>query len=523
MVDIQTLPNDASVLKKMLLEYSGRIDTLENTILNLSEQNRLYRDQLFGRKSEKTRPDNDPNQPSLFDELEETCKEELDSEEVTTVVHSHTRTRGHRKPLPDSLPRRDVIHDLSDEEKQCACGHVMEKIGEEVSEKLHYIPATVEVERHIRCKYACKHCEGTESEGIHPTVKIAAPEPALIPKSFATAGLLAWILTAKFDDAMPFYRQEKQFSRIGVELSRTTMCRWSQQVYAQLVPLLEIMKTYLRSGPLIGLDETTVQVHGEQGRENTSTSYMWVARGGPPEKTILWFQYDPGRSGRVAESIIGDYQGNVQTDGYAGYNFLDSREGIRHAACWAHVRRKFDEAARAAKKAVSAKMALNIIGKLYRIEDEIRDMDAAARQNARQEKSRPVAEEFFMWLEKKTLEVNPESLMGKAVSYAFKQKTRLLQFLNDGHILLDNNLVENAIRPFVVGRKNWLFSGSPEGAEASAGLYSLVETAKAADLDPYWCLRYIFEKLPTASESKLVNLLPCNISRDTLFEHFIKE
>ena len=205
------------------------------------------------------------------------------------------------------------------------------------------------------------------------------------------------------------------------------------------------------------------------------------------------------------------------------------------------VRRKFDEAARAAKKAVSAKMALNIIGKLYRIEDEIREMDAAARQNVRQEKSRPVAEEFFTWLEKKTLEVNPESLMGKAVSYAFKLKTGLLQFLDDGHILLDNNLVENAIRPFVVGRKNWLFSGSwmrtsrtgkdadkceagsPEGAEASAGLYSLVETAKAADLDPYWCLRYIFEKLPTASESELVNLLPCNISRDTLFEHFIKE
>lgn len=516
MVDIKTLPDDAVVLKELLRKYSG-------IIKELAEKNRLYRDKLFGRKSEKKHHENDPNQPSLFDEMEETCREASSPAKKITVVRSHTRERGHRNPLPDDLPRRDVIHDLCDEKKQCACGHSMEKIGEEVSEKLHYVPATVEVERHIRYKYACKHCEGTESEGIHPSVRIALPEPTVIPKSFATPGLLAHILTAKFDDALPFYRQEKQFARIGVELSRTTMCRWAEKVYEQCQPLLSRMKELLRSGPLLGIDETTVQVHGEKDKENTTKSYMWVARGGPPGKTILWFQYDPGRSGKVAEKIIGDYHGSVQTDGYTGYNFLETQEGIRHAACWAHVRRKFDEAARASKKSVSTKMALNMIGNLYRVEKEAKDLDAQARLALRREKSRPIVEEFFSWLETKTLQVNPSGLLGKAVTYAFKLKDSLLQFLADGNITLDNNLVENAIRPFVVGRKNWLFSGSPNGARASAGLYSLIETAKAADLDPYWCLRYIFEKLPTAEEKQLDELLPCNISRDALYHHFFPE
>lgn len=529
MVDIKTLPNDAAALKNMLLHYSETIDILtaekEKALQDneyLTEQNQLYRDKLFGRKSEKKRPDNDPNQPSLFDELEETCKEEPEPAEEKTVVKSHTRARGKRVPLPESLPRRDVVHDLPEEEKQCACGHAMEKIGEEVSEKLHYVPATVEVERHIRYKYACKHCEGTESEGIHPAVKIAPPAPAIIPKSFATPGLLAHILTAKFDDALPFYRQEKQFARIGVELSRTTMCRWAVEVHERLRPLLGRMQKLLRAGPLLGLDETTVQVHGENGKSDTSTSYMWVARGGPPGKTILWFRYDPGRSGHIAEEIVADYRGSVQTDGFAGYNFLENREGIRHAACWAHARRKFDEAARGAKKSSSSKQALDMIRDLYRIEKEARELDAETRLALRQEQSRPIAEAFFNWLEKKTLEVNPASLLGKAIAYSFKLKTRLLRFLEDGNIPLDNNLVENAIRPFVVGRKNWLFSGSPGGAEASAGLYSLIETAKAADLDPYWCLCYIFEKLPTARVQDLDELLPCNITRDTLYHHFIK-
>jgi transposase len=522
MIDTKSLPNDASILKKMVLEYSELIQSLENKVVNLTEQNQLYRDKLFGRKSEKKRPDNDPNQPSLFDELEMTCKEEPEAPEEKTVVKGHTRARGKRAPLPENLPRRDVIHDLPEQEKQCACGHAMEKIGEEVSEKLLFVPAKVEVERHIRCKYACKHCEGTESEGIHPTVKIAPPAPAIIPKSFATPGLLAHILTAKFDDALPFYRQEKQFARIGVELSRTTMSRWAEKVYDRIHPLLLRMKELLRAGPLIGMDETTVQVIGEKGKENTSKSYMWVARGGPPGKTVLWFQYDPGRSGRVADEIIGDYRGSVQTDGYAGYNFLEKREGIRYAACWAHARRKFDEAARGSKKATSPKIALDMIGKLYRIEKEARDLDAGTRLALRLEKSKPLAAEFFSWLEKKTLEVNPASLLGKAIAYTFKLKDRLLEFLEDGNIPLDNNLVENAIRPFVVGRKNWLFSGSPNGAKASAGLYSLIETAKAADLDPYWCLRYILEKLPTAGEKDLDELLPCNITRDTLYHHFIQ-
>jgi transposase len=521
MLDIKSLPDDSLKLKDMLLDLFRKNNQHKNQIEYLQEENRYFRDKLFGRKSEKKRPDNDPNQPSLFDEAEEVTAEENADQQVTQVK-TYSRKKGGRRKLPESLPRIDIIHDIPEKDKECACGSEMEKIGEEVSEKLLYIPATVEVERHIRYKYACKNCEGAESEGIHPTVKIAPPAPAIIPKSIATAGLLAYILVSKFEDALPFYRQEKLFSRIGIDLLRATMCRWAIKVHEKCKPLLELMQQHLLSGPLVGIDETTVQVLGEIGKENTTKSYMWVARGGPPGKTVLWFHYDPGRSSQVAKEILKDYRGAVQTDGYSGYNFLEIRNEGSHAGCWAHVRRKFYEVTRVSKKTISANMAIDKIQKLYLVEKEFRDNKLSPEEikQLRQEKSKPLVEDFFSWLEKKTLDINPQSKMGKAVAYTLKLKKKLLEYLDDGNIFIDNNLVENAIRPFVIGRKNWLFSGSPNGAHASAGIYSLIETAKAADLDPYWCLRYIFEMIPVTTGKDFEKLLPYNISKDTLYEHF---
>jgi len=356
-----------------------------------------------------------------------------------------------------------------------------------------------------------------------PTIKIAAVPPQIVPKGIASAGLLAHILTAKFTDALPFYRQEKQFARLGVEIGRATMCNWTVKASEACRPLLEVLTGEIRSGPLINIDETTVQVLREPGRSPTTKSYMWIFRGGDPQRPSLVYRYAPSRSGEVALSFVGDYEGSVQTDGYVGYNFLDTKESIIHLGCWAHVRRKFMDAAKAgsskSKKSGSVDVALGYIRKLYGIEKraKTRKLDAEQLAALRQAEAKPLLAKFRVWLEKKSLQVVPKSLLGKAVSYTLDQWPRLVGYLEVGYATPDNNLAENAIRPFVVGRKNWLFAGTPEGAEASATLYSLIETAKANGLDTYQYLRYLFENLPFAqSEEDYRKLLPQQLNAKEL-------
>ncbi|RZW13674.1 MAG: IS66 family transposase, partial [Desulfobulbaceae bacterium] len=344
-----------------------------------------------------------------------------------------------------------------------------------------------------------------------------------VPKGIASAGLLAHILTAKFADALPFYRQEKQFARLGVDIGRATMCNWAMKAAEACEPLLELLSQEIRSGPLINIDETTVQVLREPGRSPTTKSYMWIFRGGDPDKPSLIYQYAPTRSGTVASSFVMEYEGAVQTDGYVGYDFLDADESIVHLGCWAHARRTFMDAAKAgsskSKKRGSVDVALGYIRKLYAIEKQakVQKLDAEQVVALRQREVKPMLEKFRKWLEKKSLQVVPKSLLGKAVSYTLAQWPRLVSYLSVGYATPDNNLAENAIRPFVVGRKNWLFAGTPEGAAASAAIYSLIETAKANKLDTYKYLRYLFENLPFAeSKEDYRNLLPQQLEVDML-------
>jgi len=378
----------------------------------------------------------------------------------------------------------------------------------------------MQVIRHIRPKYACKNCEGVEDDG--PTVRIAPVPPRIIPRSIATPGLLAHILTGKFVDHTPFYRQEKQFHRLGVEISRTSMCSWAMQTATVCQPLLNLLIDEVLSGFLIQADETTLQVLMEPGRDPTTKSYMWIFRRGDPEKTVLIYQYHPTRGGDVAKAFLRDFEGCVQTDGYSGYDFLDHDENIRHIGCWAHARRKFMDVVKAQgknSKSRSGGKALSYIRKLYHIEKQARENNISPEElyQIRQKDSRPILDDFKMWLLKRSLETPPKGLLGKAVAYTLNQWNRLVGYLEDGRLPIDNNMAENAIRPFVVGRKNWLFSGTPEGAEASALLYSLIETARANNLEPYAYLRFIFEKLPTASALQdYENLLPWNLTPNQL-------
>ena len=509
--DIANLPDNPEILKGILKEIT---EDFKAEVSMLQEQVRLLKDLLYGRRTEKIGEDNG-EQGLLFDEAEE-VEETVREKEIS--VAGHTRKQG-RKALPKDLPREDVIHDIREEEKQCSCGSQLSRIGEEVTEKLDIVPEQVKVIRHIRYKYACRSCEGAESEeGAVRTAKL--PEQ-IIPRGIVTPGLLSYILISKYADAMPFYRQEKRFSRIGVELSRATMSNWAIQVGKRCRPLISLLREEILKGPVVNIDETTVQVMKEPGRENTSKSYMWVFLGGARGRAGVIYQYHPTRCGDVAKEFLADYRGYAQTDGYGGYNFFEENPEIKHVGCWAHARRKFMDVRRAMKKGKtgSADVALSYIGKLYKIEAEGADADMSVEEiyELRQKKAMPVLEEFKKWLDKRMQYTPPRGLLGKAIGYTVKRWNNLVRYLDDGRLRPDNNIAENAIRPFVVGRKNWLFSGHPRGAEASAAIYSLIETAKANGLEPYAYLRYLFEKLPSANkEQDYRALLPQYLTPDSI-------
>ncbi len=521
-----TLPDSPAVLKGIVGDLHVEITDLRSRHDKetgiLLDQISLLRAQLYGRKSEKFIPEDGPKPLWLFDMPEPADTDEEDDDKGKIHVPAHDRKKGGRKPLPKDLPRIEVIHDIDDADKVCACGCDKTRIGEESSEKLDVIPAKAQVIVHIRPKYACKSCEGVQDDGA--TIAIAPVHAQIIPKSIASPGLLSHIITAKFTDHLPFYRQEKQFTRIGVKISRTSMCNWAMQAAAACQPLLNLLEDDVLEGNFVNIDETTLQVLREPGRTPTSKSYMWLFRRGDPEKPILIYKYHPSRAGDVARTFLGDFRGYVQTDGYAGYNFLDGIEGIVHIGCWAHSRRKFNDVLKSlgkSSKSSSANKALKYIKKMYKLEKEARkgkwSHDEIYRM--RQDKAKPILDEFKKWLSKEILLTPPKGLLGKAIAYTLNQWKRLAGYIKDGCLTMDNNMAENSIRPFVIGRKNWLFSGTPKGAEASALLYSLIETAKVNKLEPYAYLRYILGKLPVAScLEDYEALLPWNVTQEHM-EH----
>ncbi len=474
---IKSLPDNISELQKMVIsitkkaqEESRKLEGVEQENEFLREQLRLIRHKMFARISERYQDETDVIQNLLFEEIKsmEAEQEEI-SEDLT--IKEHKRKRSGRKPIPEDIPRVEVVHDISEEDKKCECGSEKSCIGEETSEKLQIEPAKLWVEKHIRPKYACRACEGVEDEG--QTVSIAPMPPSMIPKSITTPSLLSHIFISKFCDALPFYRQEQQFKRYGVEINRSNMCNWAFKAADRLKPLLEMLRLWILSGPLINVDETTVQVLNEPGRNPQSKSYSWVFLGGMGGMPGLYYHYAPSRSGKIAEAFLNDYQGYVQTDGYAGYNFLDSKSGISHCGCWVHVRRKFNDVIQASgsknMRKGKANHAMSVIRDLYLIERKAKNKGFDEEQiwQLRQKESKPIIDEFEIWLNEHAPVIPPESLLGKAFDYTLSQWPRLIKYLDNGLVRMDNNLIENAIRPFVIGRKNWLFSVSQEGASTA--------------------------------------------------------
>jgi transposase len=504
-VNVAELPADVQELRHLVIEQNKKIQILE-------EELRLAKAYRFGRSADREIED---KQARLFNEAEDGAEQssEQPSSEPSIPVAAHNRKKAGRRPLPENLPREEVVHDIPEDQKLCACGAAMSRIGEEVSEQLEIIPARAKVIRHVRPKYACRACQGVDTEG--GAVKIAPPAEQLIPKSIATPGLLAFLMVSKFADALPFYRQERIFVRMGVELSRTTMCSWAMEVAQRLRPLLHLMRDQIRAGPYVQIDETPLQVLEDPG----STSQMWVYRGGEPHAPTLIYAYHPSRSGDIPFEFLDGYRGWVQTDGYAGYDKLGRREGVVMLGCWAHARRKFVDVTKAASTGSAAHEAIEYIRKLYDVESEAeqRSLNEEQTMELRRLRTVPVLENFHRWLLELHDTTPPQGLLGKAINYTLGQWDRLERYIQHGMLRPDNNLAENAIRPFVIGRKNWLFSATSRGAHASAALYSVIESAKANGHDPYWYLRFLFQGLISArTAEQYAALLPQNVDPKAL-------
>jgi transposase len=506
-------PIDADAWLSRLAALEASHHAREQRLELLEEENRWLKAQLFARSSEKTPvEERHPDQARLFNEAE-ALAQAAEQAPISVTIPSHERGKGGRKKLSAALPRIEVVHDLPEDQKRCAAdGTALKRIGEEVSEQLDFRPAQVRVIRNVRPKYACPCCQGNVT---------IAPVPAqLLPKSLATPALLAHIATAKFVDGTPLYRQEPQLDRLGVSLGRATMAGWMIQLGGvHVVPVVNLMHELMLSDSLIHCDETRLQVL-KSDKAPTADHWIWVRASGPPGRRIVLFNYDASRAGAVPRRLLEGYRGILLTDGYEAYEAVARALNLTHAGCFAHVRRKFEEARKAQTSPEStdshAKTALSFIRELYLIERALWDKDqpvtADHRVRVRTELSAPIMVRFHLWLHSLALQVLPQSLLGRAVHYTQGQWPKLTTFLTHGEVPLDNNRCENAIRPFVVGRKGWLFSDTVKGAIASANLYSVVETAKANGVEPHAYLSLLFERLPHAKTVEdFEALLPWNV------------
>ena len=496
--DEQSLPNDIEQLKAMLLAEREQSAQQAARLVFLEEQFRLAQQQRFGAQSESH-----PAQGDLFNEAEVELEviEDINESTPTTVKKKPVRQK-----LPKELEREVIIHDLSDEEKSCdCCGNQLHQMGESRSEKLEFIPAKVKVIEHVRLKYSCRTCE---KKGISTKVKSSPVPPSPIPKGFATPSLLSQIITSKYQYALPLYRQESLFKQYGIALSRKTMSEWMMKCSELFKPLYTQLQKTLLQQRVIQADETTLKVINEE----KAKCYMWLYCTGSDAPTqsdipnIVLYDYQSGRAGQCAVDYLEGYTGYLQVDGYVGYE----KTAATLAGCWAHARRKFKEAEIAQPKGKTGKanMALNHIQKLYRLEIQLKDKNPEEKYQGRQEKAKPLLAQFYQWLEKAN--VPPKTALGKAIQYCKNQWPKLSRYIEDGELNIDNNRAERAVKPFVIGRKNWMFSNTANGARASAMLYSIIETAKANGLIPFDYLMHCLEQL-TNPELDIETLLPWNV------------
>ncbi len=513
-MDAEALKQPAEI-EALHRHYRAELSRQESLLAHRGEEIAYLREQVqlllanrFGASREKI----SDAQLGLFNEAELEVSEQQSEEPDTLTVPAHQRERPRRKPLPEHLERVDIIHDLAESEKVCAeHGVALECFGEESAEQLDIVPARVWVLRHKRLKYRCPCCDGHI---------VTAPMPAQpIAKGIASAGLLAYCATSKFLDALPLYRQVQIFSRMGVELSRASLANWMVRCGALVQPLINLLREELLSCAYLQMDETTMQVLKEAGKAPESNSYLWAQQSIDAQRPLVLFEYSPSRLGEVAKRLLDGFTGTLQVDAYAGYHAVVREQDLVRLGCWAHARRPWVDIIKAQglnpkklplKLPTKAKRALTGLGyiqSLYAIERRIKDEPPDERYRIRQRDSLPVLVKLKTWADRLRPKVVPKSTLGDALRYLDNQWETLVRYCDDGHYRIDNNGIENAIRPFCLSKKNWLFADSVGGANTSANLYSLIQTAKANGLEPYAYLRHVFTELPKATSLEDIEAL----------------
>ena len=509
----------AQLTKEQLLErvmqQNELITQQQERIQTLETQVRYLVTKQFGTKSEKLSAD----QLALFNSEAESTSDNASSaksteEEDTVHISFERKRRGKRNKLNETLERHRIEYELSEADQRCECGSQFKPVSTKVSEQCEYIPAQVIVIQHVEHQYACPCCQ---------QMVLAKKPPQPLPKTNAAPGLLAHLITTKYVDAVPLHRQEQQLARIGIQSPRNTMARWVIQLSTLVLPLINLMEDLIRAGPVIQCDETPHQVLKELGRTAQQLSYIWVRRGGIAGRHVVLFYYSPNRSGQVVLGLMEDYQGYVQCDGYPAYAVLESK-GITLVGCMAHCRRKFKDALtiiakKEKQQRTKAAIALQYFKQLYAIEAEGKGLTDQERKALRETKAKPILDEFKQWLDEQQPVVLPKSPLGKAIQYAQNQWSKLIRYCDEGYLEIDNNSDERAIRPLAIGRRNYLFADTPEGAQANARFYSLIETCKLHGHEPYAYLKYLFKELPKAQcVDDYENLLPWNLDVDSVKE-----
>lgn len=517
--------------KQRLTTHNAQLSQQNNQLTErntlLVEEVQWLKSQLFGRSSEKSTADVSPDQRMLFNEAEVLAAIAAAEETAgTQSVGAHERnTKPGRKAIPEKFPRKRVIHDIPESEKVCPIdGTPLKRIGEEISEQYEYTAPKLIVLQHVRPKYA-SGCD-------HGGVKIAPVPLQLLPKSMASASLLAHITTAKFDDGLPLTRQSKQFERLGLpNMSAGTMGVWMNTIGGEkVVPIINLMKETMLEEPYIHLDETPLQVL-KSAKAPSSEHYMWVRAAGPPGRRMILFDYVPTRNTEVLMELLtgtdGPYRGKIISDGLKIYDSLAEAWKLTHFGCLSHCRRYYVAAEKVGQSPTGRTLARvvirDFIGALYGVERHIKTLRERREQagqafsldevlKIRQEKGVPIATAFKKWLDEVGPGVTPTSALGKAIAYSLSQWSKLVRYLEHPDIGPDNNRVEQAIRPFAVGRNSWMFCDTQGGARASANLYSLVLSARANGIEPLEYLTYIYTQLPAATEvEQFEALLPWNV------------
>ena len=496
-------------LTARVTELTGQLAKMETLVKYYENQFLKMRRRQFGSSSEKFPIDNtEYRQTSLFSKVAPEEMEKLPEPETEEITYKRKKQKGKRNEDLSGLPVERIDYELTEEERACpVCGETMRDIGTDVRRDLKLIPAQVVVVEHAAHTYACSNCQ--KNNESTPIIKSKLPA-ALIPGSLASPSLVAYITTQKYMNGMPLYRLEKGFVYDGVVISRQTMANWVIKCAGDyLFELYMLMIQILLKAPALHSDETTVQVLHEPNRPAQSKSYEWVYRtSGCAEHTIIIFDYKETRKQEHPQEFLKEFKGLLHCDGYQAYHNLPP--DIIIIGCWAHARRKWENLIKtlpeAKRKGSEAERGLWFINKLFEYEREFKDLTPDERYKKRLEISKPVADEFYEWIG--TLGALPKSPLGEPVQYALSQKQYLMNVFVDGNAELSNNRCEKSIRPFVRGRKAWLFSSTQEGARASSIMYSIIETAKENGLHPYHYIKYLLESLSNAKDGELEMFLP---------------